>query len=531
MPRLTVVGDAFLDVDWTGRVDRVCPDAPAPVLDATGERTRPGGAGLAALYAADATFAGVAAADAPVAPVADPVEVTLVAALGADAEGDRVRRALRDAGVRVVDLGLDGPTPVKLRLRAGGRSLARVDRHCEPVAGIGAWTAAAEDAVRSADAVLVSDYGRGMSARPALSAALAHRCRAGGAVVWDPHPRGAAPLPGCTLVTPNLAEARHLAVTVPAAATRTAATRPSPSPRLLPGGEGTAVAAATGLAEALADRCDGAVAVTVGEQGAVLAGVGSAPLVVPARPADGDVCGAGDRFAATAAAWLAAGATVADAVAAAVEAGRRHVAGALPTHGPTPSPVSSSSSSAPSPSAPSLPGLGSAPRPGPEVAAGDGDPHAPEPDPDDPLALVAAVRSRGGTVVAAGGCFDVVHAGHVRLLEAARALGDCLVVCVNDDASVRRLKGDPRPLNPLADRLAVLRGLACVDAVVAFAEDTPCELLALLRPHLFVKGADHAGGHLPERQVLARWGGRAVLLPVLQGRSTTRILRAAAAAS
>src|SRR5207253_3020215 len=108
----------------------------------------------------------------------------------------------------------------------------------------------------------------------------------------------------------------------------------------------------------------------------------------------------------------------------------------------------------------------------------------------DPLELVRRVRATGGTVVAAGGCFDLLHAGHVRLLQAARGIGDCLVVCVNSDASVRRRKGEGRPVNPLADRMRVLHALACVDAVAVFDEDTPERLIAELRPDVWVKGGD-----------------------------------------
>jgi D-beta-D-heptose 7-phosphate kinase / D-beta-D-heptose 1-phosphate adenosyltransferase len=126
--------------------------------------------------------------------------------------------------------------------------------------------------------------------------------------------------------------------------------------------------------------------------------------------------------------------------------------------------------------------------------------------------------------VAAGGCFDLLHAGHVRLLEAARALGDCLVVCLNSDASVRRLKGPGRPVVPEADRAEVLHSLGCVDAVAIFGEDTPAAALERLRPHLFVKGGDYGARDLPEADVLARWGGQAVLVPYLEGRSTTSLL-------
>jgi rfaE bifunctional protein nucleotidyltransferase chain/domain len=133
--------------------------------------------------------------------------------------------------------------------------------------------------------------------------------------------------------------------------------------------------------------------------------------------------------------------------------------------------------------------------------------------------------------VAAGGCFDVLHAGHVRMLSYARSLGDRLVVLLNDDDSVRRLKGSSRPLNPVADRRAVLLGLACVDDVVPFSGDDPCEALAALRPDVFVKGAEYAHLPMPERELVAGWGGRVELAPMLDGRSTTRVLRLLRAAA
>jgi rfaE bifunctional protein nucleotidyltransferase chain/domain len=145
----------------------------------------------------------------------------------------------------------------------------------------------------------------------------------------------------------------------------------------------------------------------------------------------------------------------------------------------------------------------------------------------DAAATAAAVRRAGGLVIAAGGCFDVLHTGHVRLLEEARQLGDYLVVCLNGDDSVRRLKGPGRPLNLAEDRATVLRSLASVDAVIVFDEDTPCRVLRTLRPHLFVKGTDYQGVDLEEREVLAEWGGQVVLLPVVGGRSTTRLISAA----
>jgi rfaE bifunctional protein nucleotidyltransferase chain/domain len=127
--------------------------------------------------------------------------------------------------------------------------------------------------------------------------------------------------------------------------------------------------------------------------------------------------------------------------------------------------------------------------------------------------------------VAAGGCFDLLHAGHVSLLKAARALGDCLVVCLNSDASVRRQKGADRPYVAEHDRAAVLLALGCVDAVAIFDEDTPVAVLDRLRPDVFAKGADYAVSELPEAALLAGWGGQAVVLPYLGGRSTSGLAR------
>jgi D-beta-D-heptose 7-phosphate kinase / D-beta-D-heptose 1-phosphate adenosyltransferase len=204
---------------------------------------------------------------------------------------------------------------------------------------------------------------------------------------------------------------------------------------------------------------------------------------VPAPPVSGgDPCGAGDCFAATAAGRLAAGALPSEAVRAAVEAASAYVG-----------------------------------RESAAVPSGDA------------VELAARVRRSGGTVVATGGCFDLLHAGHVHMLERARALGDCLIVCLNSDASVARLKGPDRPLVDEQDRAAVLAALACVDAVVVFGEDDPSRVLGELRPHVWVKGGDYALSDLPEAEVLASWGGRAVLVPYVAGRSTSGLIDKAAA--
>jgi D-beta-D-heptose 7-phosphate kinase/D-beta-D-heptose 1-phosphate adenosyltransferase len=298
----------------------------------------------------------------------------------------------------------------------------------------------------AADAVLVSDYGRGVTAEPTVRSVLP----ADIPIVWDPHPRGSAPIPGVTLATPNLAEALAAAGT---------------------GQGGGALATAGAAARALVRGWRAvSVCVTLGADGALMARGDGPILAVPAPAASGDPCGAGDAFAAAAAAVLAAGGLPSEAVRTAVEAAAGYVNRDTPP----------------------------------------------------------AARAGAGTIVATGGCFDLLHAGHVRMLEQARALGDRLVVCLNSDASVARLKGPDRPLVSERDRAAVLAALACVDEVVVFEEDDPRAVLRRIRPHLWVKGGDYALSDLPEAETLAEWGGQAVLVPYVNGHSTSALIGKAA---
>ena len=463
MRPLAVVGDALLDRDLAGTASRLAPDAPVPVLDDVVEHARPGGAALAALLAAAAGH-----------------PVVLVTALADDEAGRRLRMML-ESTVRVVAAPAEGPTAEKIRIRAGDQSVVRLDRG-GPTDLIGALPHEAVDAMGDAAAILVSDYGRGVTGHEQVRSAVAS---AGRPIVWDPHPRGGTPIRGVTLATPNRAEAGHFAG---------APLGPSGSPM-----------AAGRVAGLLADEWGAsAVAVTLGAVGAVLSyGSRTSPLLVPARAAVGDPCGAGDRFAAAAAVAIADGAVPSEAVAMAVAAASAFVAagGAAAI-------------------APGRASVGSGRLRFPDGAVR---PRAA----DDPLALVREVRRVGGRVVATGGCFDLLHAGHVQTLKAARSLGDCLVVCLNSDDSIRRSKGVGRPVVSLPDRRRVLEALECVDAVAVFEEDTPERLLDDLRPDVWAKGGDYAGIRLPEEDVLARWGGEVVLLPYLDGHSTTQLVAAA----
>jgi rfaE bifunctional protein nucleotidyltransferase chain/domain len=163
-------------------------------------------------------------------------------------------------------------------------------------------------------------------------------------------------------------------------------------------------------------------------------------------------------------------------------------------------------------------------------------PDAAEPAPvqarvNDPLLLARAVRENGGKVVATGGCFDLLHAGHVRSLAAARELGDCLIVCLNSDDSVRRLKGPERPIIGQHDRAELLLAMECVDAVMVFDEDTPEAALERLRPDIWVKGGDYKGASLPEAALVESWGGRCLTVPYHPARSTTGLADALAKVS
>ena len=144
--------------------------------------------------------------------------------------------------------------------------------------------------------------------------------------------------------------------------------------------------------------------------------------------------------------------------------------------------------------------------------------------PEQAVDFVRRSRASGRTVVFTNGVFDLLHPGHVRYLRDARALGDVLIVGLNADASVRRLKGDTRPIHRAADRAQVLAALSCVDHIVEFADDTPARLLELARPDVYVKGGDYTLATLPEAPLVARLGGEVRLLPYLEEFSTTGIL-------
>ncbi|TQJ58600.1 rfaE bifunctional protein kinase chain/domain/rfaE bifunctional protein nucleotidyltransferase chain/domain [Arthrobacter sp. SLBN-83] len=467
--RIVVLGDVMLDVDLSGEATRLSPDAPVPVVDVSGVRRRAGGAGLVARMLAQ-----------------DGWPVTLVTVLGDDDAGSQLRAQL--AGVRLVAGNSGYPSPVKTRVRAGSHPVVRFDQGCEktPVPDV---SPAMLRAVEKAGVVIVADYGRGLAANPQLRGVLA-RLAGTVPIIWDPHPSGPEPVPGVAVVTPNISEATR-AVQSGAGG--------------LPDSDDPAAAVAEVLLERWRSQ---AVLVTKGEEGAVLLQQGEAAShAVPApRVEAGDPCGAGDRLAASLAVHLLAGRDLPEAAALAVhDAADFLAAGGVSALPETDEPDAAAGK----------------PRPAP----------APGRRTTEPLLLARSVRESGGKVVATGGCFDLIHAGHIRSLAAARELGDCLIVCLNSDDSVRRLKGPERPIIGQHDRAELLLAMECVDAVMVFDEDTPEAALDRLRPDIWVKGGDYKGARLPEADLVESWGGRCLTVPFHPARSTTGLADALAKVS
>lgn len=381
-----------------------------------------------------------------------------------------MRALLEDAGVEVLDIATDGSTPVKTRIRSEGRTLVRVDTDHDPLQ-LGNLPESAAGRLGTAAAILVCDYGCGVAADLAIRRAIetaAERCP----VVWDPHPEGPVPVAGVVLAVPNGDEAKALSDV----------------------GDGRDLAADVQRGLTLLDTWPvRQIAVTRGSHGAVLiASSEGHPLVIPARPVTGgDTCGAGDRLAVAAALALGSGQLPSEAVAAGVAAATAYIDAGGPA------------------------GLFDA-RSAHTVRA------------ESALDLAQRVRAAGGRIVGAGGCFDLLHTGHIFLLQQGRQLGDLLIVCMNSDSSVARLKGLSRPVTGERERAGLLNALACVDGVLVFDEDTPERILAELRPHVWVKGGDYADQHVPETALVESWGGQVVVVPYLKDRSTSSLIARAA---
>ncbi|MPY70091.1 MAG: D-glycero-beta-D-manno-heptose-7-phosphate kinase [Alphaproteobacteria bacterium] len=462
--RVLCVGDLMLDRFVYGAVERISPEAPVPVCRVTEETAMLGGVGnvvrnLDALGAAADLVAAVGE-DGPAAEIG-----ALVAALA------RVDAALVAVPAR--------RTTVKTRYFAGAQQLLRADRETTDALDAAAAARLVADAtarMEGAGAVVLSDYGKGALTDDTVARLIAAARDAGLPVIVDPKGADFARYRGATLVTPNrreLAEASRM-----------------------PAGDDDAVIAA---ARAIMDSCGiGNVLATRSAEGMTLVSAdGAVHLPAEAREVF-DVSGAGDTVVAAVAAAVAAGASLADAarianVAAGIVVGKvgtavayaDDVIGAIHRHDLT--------------------------EPGERKVLGL----------DAALDRVRAWRRQGERIGFTNGCFDLIHPGHVALLGQARAACNRLVVGLNADASVRRLKGESRPVQTEAARAAVLAALASVDLVVIFTEDTPVRLIEALRPDLLVKGADYTIDRVVGADMVQSWGGRILLVDLEAGHSTT----------
>ena len=463
-----VLGDVMLDRYVLGEVHRISPEAPIPVLKAERRRSMLGGAGNVAQN--------VAALGA---------RAVLVGMIGADAAGDEVAQILHgSAGVAAqLVLAPDRPTTVKTRFMSGAHQLLRLDEELaqptSPAIERQVLTAFAA-AVETADAVVISDYAKGVLTDNVLAQAIGLARGAGLMVVVDPKRSDLSAYTHAGVLTPNAGElARATGLPV-----------------------GTDEEAAEAGARAVEIAAADAVLVTRSEKGLTLVRPHRPALHLPTRAREvADVSGAGDTVSAALGIMLACGAPLADAAVMA------NIAAGISVSKPGTATVGHSE-------------LAEAVHQR-ELAAIDGK----IADLEIALSRISAWRRQGLRIGLTNGCFDLIHPGHVRLLARARTACDRLVVALNSDASVRRLKGPTRPVQSETARATVMASMASADLVVVFDEDTPERLIRAIQPDLLFKGADYRLDQVVGADIVQSHGGRVVLIDLEQGHSTTDTIR------
>ena len=461
--RILCVGDLMLDRFIQGDVARISPEAPIPVLAVQKETVMVGGVGNVVRNL-----------------VAMGVATELVAAVGDDAAG-RELRSLLDAEALATPRLIETPgrqTTIKTRFAASGQQLLRADREATEPLDERAGRALLDQALESLQTcaiVVLSDYGKGVLDDAVLTPLLAEARNLGRPVIVDPKGFDYSRYRGATLVTPN----KHELALASGGTT----------------GEDAAVVAA---GQRIIEQCGvDAVLATRSEQGMTLID-GDGARHLPARAKEVfDVSGAGDTVAAAMAAGLAMGAPMALAAqlantAAGIVVGK---AGTATAH-----------------TSEILAALH-------EEAFLSGEEKVTAPSAA--ANRVAAWRKQGLRVGFTNGCFDLLHPGHIALIKQSRAACDRLVLGLNSDASVARLKGPDRPVQSESSRAAVLAALSTVDLVVIFNEDTPLEMIKHLRPDVLVKGADYTVDTVVGAAEVQSWGGEVILADLVDGFSTT----------
>ncbi len=458
--RVLVIGDVMLDRYWHGSTGRISPEAPVPVVHVRESEERPGGAGNVALNVTSLL-----------------AHCDVIGVTGNDEPADSLEQRLTSAGVSCHFQRLaNAPTITKLRVISRHQQLIRLDFED----GFADFDDAAmqtefQRLLAGCGAVVISDYGKGAlrSIPTLINAARA----ANKPVLVDPKLTDFTAYSGASLITPNLKEFE-------------AVVGPCPD-------ETTLIEKGMELIE-LHDL--GGLLITRGEQGMTLLRAGQPELHLPAEAREVfDVTGAGDTVIATIAAGLAAGeplerATALANVAAGIVVGKLGTATASvhelrralnQQHGEA--------------------GYGVVSETQLQVAVED-------------------ARAHGERIVMTNGCFDILHAGHVGYLAEAKKLGDRLIVAVNDDASVRQLKGEGRPVNPVDRRMTVLAALESVDWVVPFGEDTPERLMCSILPDVLVKGGDYQPHEIAGHDCVKANGGEVIVLGFEEGCSTTGMI-------
>lgn len=462
--RITVVGDVLLDGWWLGRSERMTREAPVPVVEVAERRYAPGGAGNTAMNLA-----------------ALGAEVQLIGVVGDDAAGQQVRELLAAGGVDVdgVLLSPEVSTVTKNRILSNDHILLRVDevpRSGYPPEVLGELAEAAARELIKSDALVVCDYGSGAlygPVRDALAAAVRPL------TVVDAHEPGPWAVLSPDLATPNSAEAFRLLGRA--------------APR-----DGSRAEALAACADDLRARTGAAaVVITLDRDGTVVLGDDGSIYLTQAEPVtESQASGAGDTF--VAALTLARSAGLALPVATQLaQAAADVVVRRFGTSVCTTDDL--------------VEQLGH----GGDAALGT----------EELLRRVDQDRAAGRSIVVTNGCFDVLHRGHTTYLNQAAQLGDVLVVAINSDESVRRLKGLDRPINSTADRASVLAALSCVDYVTVFDSDTPIPLLERLRPEVYAKGGDYTPDMLAEAAVVERYGGQVRIMDYVSAQSTTAVVQ------
>ena len=471
--RVAVIGDMMLDCYLAGEVTRISPEAPVPVMRVVSEHAVPGGA---ANVAANLASLGLG--------------VNMVGLAGEDAARDELVGALRSLG----DIDCTGVvalpgrrTTKKLRIIGAHQQIVRVDH--EDVAPCDAdaearFIGAAISAVETANVIIISDYGKGACSRAMLAAVLKRANATGKKVVIDPKQLDLAIYRGASVLTPNrkeLSEATHMPCET----------------------DGEAAMAAARAQE----MCGADILLTRSEKGMSLFPVGGEPIHLATVAQDVfDVSGAGDTVVAVLAASIAAGMPFTDGMRMA-----NHAAGIVVSKLGTASVTREELSAALAVEHVS-----------PDVVDGR------LVDRDGAVALRVAWGMEKLSVGIANGCFDLIHPGHVSLIRQAAESCDRLIMALNSDASVRRLKGSTRPIQDERARAAVMGAIKGVAAVVLFDEDTPRELIEALQPDVLVKGADYRIDQVVGADIVQVRGGRVVLIDLTAGYSTTRLVEGAA---